>query len=161
MSNDKRAVVKLTVTGNGADGRAKPPAAGSSFVIHSCAHNSLILTAAHVVGSSDWRQMLNPDWLVKPDGRTLSRRVRIGILDTHGALTELGHDAVVIHQDDQRDIAVLLIDRFGLPAIPFAANASEIDGDVQRVACWVSARMNMCWTFRKAAVGCNAYPSVG
>ena len=54
-------------------------------------------------------------------------------MDTHGALTELAQDAAVIHQDDQKDIAVLLVDRSDLPTIGSAANASEIEGDVQRV----------------------------
>jgi hypothetical protein len=125
--------VKLTVTGTGADGRPKSPAAGSGFVIHSGAHNSLILTAAHVIGSSDKRQALNPDWQVQPDDRTLSRRVKVEILDERGTLGELGQDASVIHQDDQKDVAVLLIDRTELPTIPFAEKASELQGNLQDV----------------------------
>ena len=71
MTNEKLAVVKVTVTGIAPDGKTKPAEAASGFVIHSSARTSLILTTAHVVGSSDWRQPLNPDWLVEPDGRTL------------------------------------------------------------------------------------------
>jgi Flp pilus assembly protein TadD len=133
MTSEKRAVVKVTVTGSAPNDRRKPAEAGSGFVIHSSARNSLIITAAHVIGSSEWREQLNPDWLVEPDGRTLKRRIRIGLMDTYGALTELAQDAAVIHQDDQKDIAVLLVDGFNLPTIGFAANASEIEGDVQKV----------------------------
>jgi len=68
MTDERHAIVKLTVTGADPSGRPKAEAAGSGFVIHSSVRNSLILTAAHVVGSSDWRQALNPDWLVEPDG---------------------------------------------------------------------------------------------
>lgn len=129
----KSAVVKLTVTGKDAKGQPRPPAAGSGFVIQSGARNSLILTAAHVIGSSDWRQILNPDWLIEPDGRTLSRQVKVEILDEQGTLTNLGQDATVLWQDDQKDIALLLIDRTKLPAIPYVGKAAEIDGDVQQV----------------------------
>jgi S1-C subfamily serine protease len=133
MVEDRRAVLKLTVTGAAPDGKVKAPAEGTGFVIHSSTRNSLILTAAHVVGSSDWRPKLNPNWLVEEDGRLLNRRVRIGILDPHGTLTDLAHDAAVIFQDDQKDIAVLLVDRTGLPFFPFMENVSEIQGDVQTV----------------------------
>jgi hypothetical protein len=129
----KRAVVKLTVTGKDPKGQPRPPAAGSGFVIQSGARNSLILTAAHVIGSSDWRQILNPDWLIEPDGRTLSRQVKVEILDEQGSLANLGQDASVLWQDDQKDIALLLIDRTKLPVIPYVGKASEIEGDVQHV----------------------------
>jgi S1-C subfamily serine protease len=129
----KRAVVKLTITGTGADGRQKPPSAGSGFVIHSGKRNSLILTAAHVVGSNDRRQISNPDWLVEPDGRTLSRQIKVELLDERGALISLGEDASVVHQDDQKDVALLLIDRTGLSTIPFAERVSEIQGELQKV----------------------------
>lgn len=129
----KRAVVKLTVTGKDASGMPRPPAAGSGFVIQSDARNSLILTAAHVIGSSDWRQIFNRDWLIEPDGRTLSRQVKVEILDDQGTLTNLGQDASALWQDDQKDIALLLIDRTKLPAIPYVDKTSEIEGDVQHV----------------------------
>jgi S1-C subfamily serine protease len=129
LSKYKRAVVKLTVTGKDPRGNLKRPIAGSGFVIYSGLHNSLILTAAHVVGSSDRRPILNPDWSIGPDGRTLDRTINIEILDERGVLTSLGQDSSVLWQDDQKDIALLLIDRTGLPSIPYAQQTSDVQGE--------------------------------
>jgi S1-C subfamily serine protease len=133
LGRNKRAVVKLTVFGKDPHGQSKPPAAGSGFVIQSGQRNSLILTAAHVIGSSDWRQLLNPDWLIEPDGRTLNRQVKVETLNEQGALVNLGLDASVLWQDDQKDIALLLIDRIELPSIPYVSKVSDVRGDWQHV----------------------------
>lgn len=133
VSNYKHAIVKLTVGGCDPEGKTKR-SIGSGFIIYSGAHNTLIATAAHVIGSSEWRPKLNTDWRIEPDGRTLSRSIKVEFLNERGTLIELEKDASVVFQDDQRDVALLTVDRKGLSTVPIIANPSEVQGEIQSVA---------------------------
>src|SRR5713226_8025262 len=80
-----RAIVKITVEGLAPDGSKKDVSEGSGFFIYSDGRYSLLITAAHVIGSSETVQSKNPDWKVEIDG-TIKRDITLLSLDEGGRL---------------------------------------------------------------------------
>jgi hypothetical protein len=103
----KSAVVKIRVEGFDPNNRPKAAEEGSGVVVFSKRGITLVVTAAHVIGSSQSLQQLNPDWLVNDLDRTIRRTIRIFAFNQNGVLTEVAASASVIGHDEQRDIAAL------------------------------------------------------
>ncbi|MHC4042856.1 S1 family peptidase [Bradyrhizobium sp. 23AC] len=110
----EQAIVKVTVTGKGINNREKDPAEGSGVIIYS-KNFTLILTAAHVIGSNS--KTSNPDWMV--DNGKIARKIQVEGLDSKGALGVLNQDADVlpVQFPDGIDIAVLSIPQRGYSAV--------------------------------------------
>src|SRR5258708_33148472 len=104
----KQAIVKIAVTGLDAEGRTRTPIIGSGFIVYSDKY-TLMLTAAHLLGSNSRHQSSNPDWQVT-NGR-IERKIKIEGLDEHGRLVEFSPDASVfpVEFPNGVDVAVLSI----------------------------------------------------
>jgi Trypsin-like peptidase domain len=110
----KNAVVKVTVTGTKPDGITKVTREGSGFFVFSNKDISFLLTAQHVVGSSETDQTRNSDWLVE-DG-DVKRKIKIESLNEQGSLVVRSDDASVAPLNVSNvDIALI-----GLQQGPFA-----------------------------------------
>jgi hypothetical protein len=59
-------------------------------------------------------------------GSTLNRRIRVGILNTHGSLIDLALDAAVMHQDDQKDIAIRFHEPIRVQRLPPIRRANYV-----------------------------------
>jgi hypothetical protein len=113
----KPAIVKIRVEGFDPDNRSKNPEEGSGVIVYSKKGITTVVTAAHVIGSSQTLQQLNTDWLVNDLDRTIRRTIKIFAVNQNEILTEIPGSAAVIGQDDQRDIAVLSFLGSGFPII--------------------------------------------
>ena len=120
------AVVKLIVEGRDPDDKYKKTQ-GSGFFIFSGAGLSLILTAAHVIGSSETSQEKNPDW--KVENGAIVRKISLLSLDEKGSLilrsTEVSPGPPF---PSGLDVALLQIHQTGYTSLPLAKQYSDVSG---------------------------------
>jgi hypothetical protein len=122
-----RAIVKISVDGKAPDGSLKR-AVGSGAFVFSANGISVILTAAHVIGSSETEQSKNPDWQV--ENGTVIRRITVSSLDERGSLTVRAASADVMSAalPAGADIALLTIQQSGYVSLPFADRLTDLSG---------------------------------
>jgi hypothetical protein len=112
------AVVKIKVDGVGPDDSSKH-SEGSWFFIYSGNRVSFLLTAFHVIGSSETEQKKNFDW--KVENGVVSRKIVLEARNEHGALITLGGRVDVAPTGGQEfDIALLMIKQDGYSTLPLA-----------------------------------------
>jgi S1-C subfamily serine protease len=117
IDNSKQAVVKIYVTGTTPDGKKTDEATeGTGFFVASNKYASYIVTARHVIGSSDPEQTRNPNWKVGIDG-TPEREIRVESFDERGNLQVVQGSVAPWPTDPSMDIAILKIDRGPYPTL--------------------------------------------
>ncbi|MDF0673507.1 MAG: serine protease [Nitrospira sp.] len=127
----KPGVVKIRV--EGANPVDKPKRIeGSGFIVYSDKGLTLLITAAHVIGSSQTTQSLNPDWLVNDLEQTVKRTIKIDVLDANGVLVEKSA-AAVLGQDDKQDIAVLEMEGSNFKTLEGVYELQELQGHLSNV----------------------------
>jgi len=110
-------VVKIEVTGTKPDGKTTVSRVGTGFFINSANGYSLLLTAAHVIGSNEISQSKNDDWLV--ENGTINRKIKIRVFNDHGTLDSGSLEAYSWNAlPGAADIAVLSIDGAPYPTVP-------------------------------------------
>jgi hypothetical protein len=120
----KGAVVKLIVEGNDPEGNWKT-IEGSGFFIYSQRRQTYILTASHVIGSSEIDQSKNHDWNVL-NGK-IDRKIKVLALDDKGSLREITDEAKVFPAIMPVDLAILaIIDQDGYKTLPLAESMAEM-----------------------------------
>lgn len=129
----KAAVVKIRVEGSNPDNQPKPTEEGSGFIVHSENGLTLIVTAAHVIGSSQTLQQLNTDWLVNDLEKTVKRTIKVDALDANDVLAERSPGATVLWQNDQQDVAVLSIQGSGFKTLEVVEGLPELQGHLMNV----------------------------
>jgi hypothetical protein len=118
LTSSQGAIVKLVVEGKDPTGNDKH-AEGSGFFIYSGPGISFLLTAQHVVGSSETEQAKNPDWFV--DNGKVVRTIQISSLDEHGNLQSHGQEVFVVPTAlPGIDIALLSFLQGGYPTLRLA-----------------------------------------
>ena len=123
VDREKRAVVKLEVTGTTPDGRPYSQE-GSGFFIYSGGGTSYLITAAHVIGSNEAEQTKNPDW--KVENGTIQRTIGVRPLNEHGTLDSANTD-VSVADVYGGDIAVLAMNGDGYQTLPLNVDARATD----------------------------------
>jgi Trypsin-like peptidase domain len=120
----KSAVVKIKVEGTDPFDKLKKKE-GSGFFIYSSQNRSFLLTARHVVGSSETQQPLNPDWKVE-NGQIL-RKIKIESLNDNGTLVLRSDDGLVAPTGlpSGVDMALLMVEQDGFPILPLAKRLTE------------------------------------
>jgi hypothetical protein len=115
IDQSKRAIVKISVSGTASDGH-HVDTEGTGFFVGSSLQRSYLLTAAHVIGSSD-EEPSNPDW--KVENGKIDRVIKLSSLDEHNNLVRLNGEVHVLPTGlPGVDIALLMIDQGGYPIIP-------------------------------------------
>jgi Trypsin-like peptidase domain len=114
VEQSKRAIVKIRINGTDTMGHNKK-VEGTGFFVGSDSQRSYLLTAQHVVGSSEAQQSKNPDW--KVDNGTVDRTIQIASLDEHNNLVPRNGEIHVLPTLPGIDIAVLMIDQGGYPTL--------------------------------------------
>ncbi len=122
----KSAIVKIRVEGFNPNNRRKEPEEGSGVIVFSKRNVTVIVTAAHVIGSSQTLQQLNPDWLVNDLDRTIRRTIKVLAFNQNGVLSEVSASADVIGHDEQRDIAVLSFAGGGFPTLQISTSFERL-----------------------------------
>jgi hypothetical protein len=119
----KLAAVKLRVSGM-SPGGASRNLEGTGFFIYSDDKMSFLLSALHVVGSSETEQAKNPDWRVE-NGEPV-RRIRLQSFDANGAIARTIEDVYVapVYLPGV-DIALLMVEVGGFKTLPLATNLIE------------------------------------
>lgn len=128
----KPAVVKISVDGSDPNDNPKHTQEGSGFIVYSEKGNTLIITAAHVIGSSQ-TERINPDWHVNDLEKTLKRTIKVEALDANDVLAEHNGAVVVLGQDDQNDIAVLSIQGSNFKSLEGVYALQELQGKLSNV----------------------------
>ncbi len=126
INKSQQAIVKVVVDGK------KPSDAnrhedGSGFFVYSDRGWSFLITAKHVIGSSDTDQSKNDDWLV--DNGQPVREIELWSLNKNGKLVSLGKDVYVAPTAlPGVDLALLMIKQEGYPILELADNLIEKAG---------------------------------
>ncbi len=119
----KQGIVKIAVEGSAPDGSHKE-AAGSGFFAYSGSNISLIITAEHLIGSSETLQSKNPDW--KVENGVVVRKITVSSLDEHGTLINRGSAVDVAPTPlPGVDIALLIIKQSGYASLPIAESIAQ------------------------------------
>jgi hypothetical protein len=119
----KAAVVKIKVEGTAPDDKIKRRE-GSGFFIYSDQNRSFLLTARHVLGSSETQQNQNPDW--KVENGEVVRKIRIDSLDERGALVLRSEEVLVAPTSPLGiDIVLLMVDQGRYPTLEIANQLAE------------------------------------
>jgi Trypsin-like peptidase domain len=115
-----QAIVKITVTGKDTENLEKRPAEGSGVIVYSDKF-TLVLTAAHVIGSNSLTE--NRDWAV--GNGEIKRKIRVESLDAKGVLTPINDDAKVLPVvlPPGIDIVVLSMPQHGYTTVPLPSTA--------------------------------------
>jgi hypothetical protein len=114
----RQAIVKLVVDGQTPSGGNRHEE-GSGFFVYSDQGVSFLITALHVVGSSETEQSKNSDWLV--DNGMVVRTIELEYLDSHGSLISRGKDVYVAPTAlPGVDLALLMIRQDGYPTVLLA-----------------------------------------
>jgi hypothetical protein len=124
FDRNKQAVAKIKITGTTPDGR-DVRFEGSGFFVYSDQKMSFLLTAGHVIGSSETQQNRNPDW--KVENGNVSRTIQIESLDENGNLILRNSEVYVapLAAGLGLDIALLMINQSGFPTLPLADQLVE------------------------------------
>jgi formylglycine-generating enzyme required for sulfatase activity len=117
LDADLQAIVKIVVEGNWPNGDPRPAEEGTGFFVYSANHWSFLLTATHVIGSSELDQNKNPDWHV--ENGEISRIISIYKFDEHGNPIKLsGTVSVGPKLVDGADISVMMLNQDGYRTLP-------------------------------------------
>jgi hypothetical protein len=124
LERSSPAIAKLLIRGTGANG-ANQSREGTAFFIYSGNGSSLLVSAAHVVGSSETEQSRNPDWKVE-NGR-IDRHIEVLTLDEHKSLISRTKEAFVLPDKigPGVDLTVLMINQDGFKTLPIANTLTE------------------------------------
>ena len=127
MNKHKQAVVKITVIGQDPDGQPKH-IEGSGFIVYSDSSSTYIITAAHVLKSSQTKQSDNRDW--KIDGGKFYREIRIESYNGEGSsLVILSESAAVASTSSgEADLALLQIKGGPYPTLGYIPTVSASSG---------------------------------
>jgi hypothetical protein len=125
IQRSKSAIVKLVVEGRDPnDGYKKEQ--GSGLFFYSGQGVSLILTAAHVIGSSETLQASNRDW--KVDNGVISRKISLFGLDEKGGLVLRSTEVSPGPPFPGVDVALLQINQSGYASLPLAKGFDDVTG---------------------------------
>jgi hypothetical protein len=117
-NQSQQAIVKVLVDGQDTSGRAKHEE-GSGFFVYSEQGVSFLITALHVIGSSETEQSKNVDWLV--ENCAVARTIELRSLDNHGTLISRGKDVHVAPTAlPGVDLALLMMRQDGYPTLLLA-----------------------------------------
>lgn len=118
IDKSEPAIVKIKVDGIRPDDTHSHKE-GTGFFIFSKNKVSFLLTASHVIGSSETEQTKNPDW--KVENGTVSRKISIEARNEHGALNDVGGRVDVAPTAGSGvDIALLMIKQDGYSILSLA-----------------------------------------
>ncbi|MFO1159328.1 MAG: serine protease [Reyranellaceae bacterium] len=119
FEKSQRSMVKITVTGTpykSTQNRDKT-IEGTGFIVYSQKGRTYLLTALHVIGSSDTDPSKNRDWNV--EFGAVDRKIALQILDARGNLTPITTEVEVVRTEYLNiDIAILSFSGTGYPILP-------------------------------------------
>jgi Trypsin-like peptidase domain len=120
IKKSQRAIAKVIVDGSTPSGGDKHEE-GSGFFVYSSHGVSFLITALHVVGSSETEQSKNSQWQV--ENGSVVRSIEIKSLDEHANLKSLGKDVYVVPTAlPGVDLALLMMRQDGYPTLPLAGS---------------------------------------
>lgn len=116
----KRSVVKIIVEGKTPSGTVKEKREGTGFFVYSDSGVSYIITALHVIGSSETEQSKNPDWRV--ENGTVDRIINVSSIDNQGGLAQRSSNAYPIPTSMPGvDLAILALFEGPYPTLELAS----------------------------------------
>ncbi|WP_338692467.1 serine protease [Bradyrhizobium sp. 26S5] len=125
IQRSKLAIVKLVVEGRDPNGDTKK-IQGSGFFVFSGQDMSILLTAAHVIGSNETVPSNNPDWLV--ENGVIVRKISLFGLDEKGSLVLRSNEVNPGPPFPGIDLVLLQINQSGYPSLPLAKSYADISG---------------------------------
>ena len=120
------AIGKIIVRGSDLQGSGNITKEGTGFFIYSANGSTLLLTAAHVVGSNETDQTKNPDW--KVENGKIDRHIEVLSSDEHGSLISRSTNVQVVPVSlgSGIDLSLLMInDVDGFKTLPIAYSIDE------------------------------------